>query len=61
MTKKKEHVESLIRIRKDQQEWLKKHPEISLSALVRRQLDKFIAYYDSMEKAIDAPYNIKKD
>ena len=50
------YTETLIRIKKSQQEWLKKHPEISLSALIRRYLDKFIAYYDTLEEELDKQF-----
>lgn len=38
-----------VYIRKDQHEWLKKHPEISLSAFLRKKLDEFIEAYDKLE------------
>jgi len=50
---KEEIVPTTIYLRKDQHEFLKKHPEISLSAFVRKQLDKFIAEYKKLEESIE--------
>lgn len=48
-----ELVATTVYIRKDQHEFLKKHPEISLSAFVRKQLDKLIPHYEELEKKLE--------